>query len=247
MVKACSIRGAATLVFLLVANTAFPQESTPMVLDKVVAIVNKQVILASDLDDEIRLSVLDASQVGMGQLTRERALEHLIGRTLVEQQINAQDTEEKEPTAEEMNARVNELRHVLPACVNSRCDTDAGWKTFLSTNGLTEEQVETYLHSRLQILRFIEQRFRPGVRIPEDQIERYYNVTLVPQYAKGEAVPPLQQVASRIEEILLEQQVNVLFDQWLDNLRRQGNIEIVDQTLASQEAVMPETAAENAR
>jgi hypothetical protein len=246
MFKACSILGSA-LAFLFTAITAFPQDPKPLVLDKVVAVVNKQVILASDLDDEIRLSVLDASQLGMGELTREHALEHLIGRTLVEQQINAQDTEGEEPTAEEVNARVNDLRHVLPACVNSQCDTDAGWKRFLDTNGLTEEQVETYLRSRLEILRFIEQRFRPGVRIPEDQIERYYNVTLVPQYAKGEAVPPLQQVASRIEEILLEQQVNALFDQWLDNLRRQGNIEIVDQALASQEAVTPETAAENSR
>ena len=44
-------------------------------------------------------------------------------------------------------------------------------------------------------------------------------------------MPPLSDVAPRIEEILLEQQVTVLFDTWLDNLRKQGDVEILDPAL----------------
>jgi peptidyl-prolyl cis-trans isomerase SurA len=246
MRKTCSIRGAA-LAFLLVASGVFAQDATPVLLDKVVAVVNKHVILASDLDDEIRLSILDATQLGQGQPTRERALEQLISRTLVEQQIGDEDTEASQPTAEDIKARVNDLRRELPACVNSRCDTEAGWKTFLDAHGLTEESVEAYLRYRLTILQFIERRFRPGIRIPQDQVEAYYNVTLIPQYAAGEPVPPLDKVAPRIEEILLEQQVNVLFDQWLDNLRRQGDVEVVDQTLAPQLSAAGAAKPENSQ
>ncbi len=82
-------------------------------------------------------------------------------------------------------------------------------------------------------MRFIEQRFRQGIQITPQQIETYYHDTLLPQYAPGEAAPPLDQVAPRIQEILLEQQVNVLFDAWLTNLRAQGDVEVLDPALES--------------
>jgi len=38
-------------------------------------------------------------------------------------------------------------------------------------------------------------------------------------------------VSSRIEEILLQQRVNQLFDDWLATLRKQGQIEVLDPSL----------------
>ena len=221
------------LLLMLCAGGVFAQNSSPEVLDKVIAVVNKRVILSSDLDDEIRLSVLDQTQPGPGELTRERALEQLISRTLVEQQINDEDAEAAQPSPDDVKARVDELRRDLPACMRSQCGTDAGWKAFLDARGLTEERVEAYLRYRLEILRFIEARFRPGIRISQQEVESYYTLTLTPQYAAGEPVPALEKVAPRIEEILLEQQVNSLFDEWLENLRKQGEVEILDPTLES--------------
>lgn len=209
------------------------QSAPPVVLDQVVAVVNRQVILASDLDDEIRLSVLDQNRVGQGTLTRQRALEQLISRMLIEQQIRQEDTEAATPSAAEVAARLAELRKELPACVHQNCASDAGWKAFLAAHGLTPERVEAYVRYRMEILRFIEQRFRPGIRIAQQEVESYYRDTLVPQYATGEAIPPLDKVAPRIEEILLEQQVNVLFSDWLDNLRKQGDVEVLDPALES--------------
>jgi hypothetical protein len=89
---------------------------------------------------------------------------------------------------------------------------------------------------RVQILRFIELRFRQGIRIAPEEIETYYRETLSPQYPAGEAIPPLDKVSPRIEEILLEQQVSALFDDWLKNLRKQGNIEVLDPALETPEA-----------
>ncbi len=208
-------------------------DSSPVVLDRVVAVVNKHAILSSDLDDEIRLSVLDPDAGGHGALTRQRALEQLIGRTLIEQQIRQEDVQAIEPTQDEVSARTAQLRKQLPACVHRNCASDAGWQAFLASNGLTPERVEAYLRNRIEILGFIEQRFRQGIQISQDQIAAYYRDTLVPQFAPGEAVPPLDQVASRIQEILLEQQVNVLFDNWLANLRQQGDVEVLDPALES--------------
>ena len=53
-------------------TSASPQDAA-LVLDRAVAVVNKHVILSSDLDDEIRLSILEPNQSG-GQLTPQQAL-----------------------------------------------------------------------------------------------------------------------------------------------------------------------------
>jgi len=213
--------------------------ASPLVLDRAVAVVNKHVILASDLDDEIRLSVLDPNTVLQVDLTRQQALDQLISRTLIEQQIRQQDIEAIEPSPEEVNARLHEIRAELPTCIRQNCASDAGWKAFLAAHGLTAERVEAYLRYRLEILRFIEQRFRQGIQVSPQQIDLYYHETLVPQYAPGETVPPLDQVAPRIQEILLQQQVNELFDNWLTDLRRQGDVEVLDPELAPQPAPAP--------
>ncbi len=216
-----------------------PQAAAPVVLDRAVAVVNRHVILASDLDDETRLSVLDPNGVGQNGLTQQQALEQLISRALIEQQIRQEDMQAIEPSQQEVNARLDELRKQLPVCVRQNCATDTGWNAFLKSHELTIERVAAYLRYRLEILSFIEQRFRQGIKISQQQIETYYHDTLLPQYAPGESIPPLDQVAPRIQEILLEQQVNLLFDNWLNNLRQQGDVEV----LAPELAPAPETPA----
>lgn len=226
-----------------------PSPTGPVVLDSVAAVVNRHAILTSDIADEIRLSVIDPNQVGQGTLTPQRALEQLISRALVEQQIRQEDAQAAEPTQAEVDARIAQLRTELPACVHQNCASDAGWKAFLEQHALSPRQVETYIRYRMEILRFIELRFRAGIRISQPEIEAYYRDTLLPQYRPGEAVPTLDQVAPRIEEILLEQQVNVLFDQWLTNLRKQGDVEILDPGLnpadQNRSTATPKTAETN--
>jgi hypothetical protein len=242
----CSLLCLLVLCFSFVVPLLAAQQtsSSPVVLDSVVAVVNRHLILASDIDDEIRLSVLDPDRVGKVVLTRQRALDQLISRALIEQQIRREDEQAVQPSADEVNARLAEIRKELPACVHQNCASDAGWNTFLAAHGLTPQRVEAYLRYRLEILAFIEQRFRQGIHISPQDIETYYHSTLLPQYAPGEAIPPLDKVSPRIEEILLQQQVNVLFDEWLTNLRKQGDVEILDPSLATPETPAPDSGAQ---
>jgi peptidyl-prolyl cis-trans isomerase SurA len=210
---------------------ACAQSASPVVLDRVVAVVNRQAILLSDLDADIELSAIDPSEIGKGTPTPQHALEELISRTLIQQQIRQEDLQSVSPSDAEVKARIEEIRTELPDCVRAHCSTDAGWKSFLAAHGLTERRVEVYIHNRQEILNFIEERFRQGIEITHAQIETYYRNTLLPQFPAGETPPPLDQVASRVQEILLQQQVNALFDTWLDNLRSQGDVEILDPAL----------------
>jgi hypothetical protein len=207
-----------------------------VVLDRVVAVVNGQAILASDLDEEMRLAVLDPGIGGPGVLTRERTLEQLIGRTLIRQQIRQEDEQANAPSQAEVDARIDEMRSELPGCARKNCASEDAWKAFLAAHDLTPRRVEIYLRRRLEVLRFIERRFRQGIRISPQEVDTYYRQSLLPQYSAGDAVPALEKVAPRIEEILLQQQVNVLFDDWLTNLRKQGDVEVLDPELETPEA-----------
>jgi hypothetical protein len=223
------------MALLLPASAQSPAPA-PVVLDRVVAVVNNQAILASDVDEEVLLAVLDPGRAGLGVLTPQRALEQLISRALIQQQIHEEDEQAADPSPAEVEARLTEIRREVPACVRQNCASDAGWKAFLAAHDLSEQRVQSYLRYRLQILRFIELRFRQGIRISQQEIETYYRETLLPQYGPGDAFPTLDTVAPRIQEILLQRQVNVLFDDWLKNLREQGNVEVLDPALEAKDA-----------
>jgi sRNA-binding carbon storage regulator CsrA len=114
------------------------------VLDRVVAVVNNQAILASDVDEEIRLAVLDPGQVGLGVLTPQSALEQLVSRALIQQQIRQEDAQALEPTQSEVDARLLEIRKEVPACIHENCATAEGWKVFLTARTDTGAGRELY-------------------------------------------------------------------------------------------------------
>ncbi len=219
-----------------------PQSSSPIVLDRVVAVVNNQAILSSDVDDEMRLSILEQRAAARAKETPQDALQRIISRTLIQQQMREQDSQASQPTDEQVTARIATIRNELPACILANCATDAGWKDFLASHGLTQQRVEKYLRNRLAILHFIELRFRPAISIPRSEIDTYYKDTLLPQYPKDQAIPPLEQVEPRIREILLQQHVNILFSDWLDNLRKEGDVEVLDPSLETDAAPAPTPA-----
>jgi hypothetical protein len=235
------MRAAATIRCFALSAVVLPGLGTgpgllaqqPVVLDSVVAVVNNHAILSSDIDRDMRLSVLEPSEAAGEKPDRRSALDRLISRELIEEQMTPEEAKQAQPTQQELKDRLTALRGDLPACARFHCSTGAGWAAFLAANSLNEDQAEAYLKARLSLLAFIENRFRQGTRISQDEIENYYRDTLVPEYPAGQKPPPLDSVEERISEILLQQQVSQLFSAWLDNLRKQGNVEILDPALVA--------------
>src|SRR4051812_13313142 len=71
-------------------------------LDRVIAVVNRQVVLQSDLEDKMQLSVLDPSTNRNANDTKQKALDRLISRTLIQQQIQQENIPAAEPTPAEI-------------------------------------------------------------------------------------------------------------------------------------------------
>ena len=201
-----------------------PSADEPIELDHVVGIIGSNVLLESDVEP---LRVLP------GQNTPDSAMRLLIDRTLILQQMEQQ----QQPTtasAEEVQKSLAELKKQIPACARFHCEAAQGWAEFLRSNDLTEAAVEQRWSQRIAILSFIDLRFQSGIRISQEQIAAYYQKTLVPALAKkDEKAPPLAEVSKRIQEILLQQQVSGLFQDWVSSLRDQGNVQIVDEAYAA--------------
>jgi peptidyl-prolyl cis-trans isomerase SurA len=202
-------------------------------LDHVVAIIGPSVILQSDVVQEMHLSALEPLQILPGQNTPNAALRRLIDRTLILEQMREQGQPIDTPQPDVQKA-IAGLRKTIPACEQEKCGTEEKWDYFLRSNELNPDLVEERWSQRMAILRFIDLRFRSGIHVAPDEISAYYKKTLAPALEKNhETAPPLADVSTRIQEILLQQQVSGLFQDWLGSLRDQGNIRIVDQAYSA--------------
>jgi peptidyl-prolyl cis-trans isomerase SurA len=194
-------------------------------LDRVVAVVNGDLILESDLDEEARMAAFQPLG-GQTAATREELIERLIDRALILQQIRLQPQVAIEDAQVDSELRV--LRKSIPECVAYGCETEAGWEKFVAAQGFTVEELRERWRQRMEVLRFIEARFRMGIRISQAEMDAYYMGTLVPAYEKEKVTAPAEAtIAARIQEILLQQQVDKLLDDWLTSLRAEGSVKIV--------------------
>ena len=194
-------------------------------LDRVVAVVNGDLILESDLDEEARMGAFQPFG-DRTTATREQLIERLIDRDLILQQIRLLPQVAIEDAQVDSELRV--LRKNIPECVAYGCEMEAGWEKFVAAQGFTVEELRERWRQRMEVLRFIEARFRMGIRISQAEMDAYYKETLVPAYEKEKATAPAEAaIADKIQEILLQQQVDKLLDDWLTSLRAEGSVRTV--------------------
>lgn len=203
-------------IFLLLAGVMQAQ-----VVDRMVAVVNRHVILESDLDQATRVEFLMQAKP-IERLTyadRTACLERLIDRSLLDQQIV--NPAMLDPTPGELKTKIEEVREGIPGAAK-----DETWKTILAGYGLTQQDVEEQLTSQVRILRFIDLRFRGLVRVDKEAIASYYQDRFLPEVRKRNAAEPkLEEVSDKIEQILAEQRIDELLSNWLKTLRAQAHIE----------------------
>jgi hypothetical protein len=157
-----------------------------------------------------------------------QAMQQIVNRTLLLNQMQEQKLVPP-PTEQEVDEEIAGLRKQIPACAGQSCETEQGWQRFLKAHGLTEPELRTHWKQRMAILDLIRVRFRTGVRITKPEIESYYKEKLVPEFeARKLKPPPLAEVSDRVEEVLLQQHVNVLLEDYLRSLKDAGSVLILD-------------------
>jgi peptidyl-prolyl cis-trans isomerase SurA len=195
------------------------------VLDRVVAVVNGDVILESDVDEERRFEELQPYRT-VTEESRSKLIERLVDRALILQQAALEPEDTVSDSA--LDAQLLSLRKNIPECKTAHCETDEGWQKFIATHGFTVEEFREQWRKRMQLLKFIAVRFSNGIKISDDEIKAYYEKVMLPEYAKRRVTPPaLDTISKRIEEVLLQQQVGALLEDWLKSLRAQGSVKMM--------------------
>ncbi len=95
----------------------------------------------------------------------------------------------------------------------------------LGRRGLSAAQLLDQLQWQLVVLRFIDQRFRPGVIVSDEEVRAYYEqhaAELNRQYP-GNNTP--EDLMPRIREIVEGERINRNFEDWLQQARKTVRIE----------------------
>jgi hypothetical protein len=128
-------------------------------------------------------------------------------------------------SAEELAEREQTIRAQLKGA-----ETTEGWHEMLARYALTEKDFDSALANQLKVMRFVELRLRPTIRVSRDEIAQYYNETLVPEVKKaGKEPEPLERLSPRIRELLVQRQMDTVLEDWLANLRSQSEVHLTSE------------------
>jgi peptidyl-prolyl cis-trans isomerase SurA len=210
--------GACLLALLCMAASA-------EVVDRAIAVVNGHLVTWSDLDEQMRFEALENGRP-LKELTdadRRAAFDRLVQDWILRDQMQGTVP----ATDADVDARIASLRAALHMDAGSE-GGDAKWVATLNSYGLSMDELRALAANQLEILRFLEFRVRPLVRVSRQEVEEYYTQTLAPQVrAQGQTPEPEEQVSAKIRELLEEQKMNQEMRKWLDTMRSQSRVQVL--------------------
>ncbi|MBV8732487.1 MAG: hypothetical protein JO336_21970 [Acidobacteriia bacterium] len=208
------------LVFLCVSVSpcVIPLPAHAEIIDRIAVSLGNSVITNSDIDHEIRVTAFQSGNQPDFSLPNRRAT----AQRMIEQKLIRREMEQSHypfPSPAEADPLLEQLR-------TSRYRDDAAYQQALDDYRITEQDLRDELIWQLTLLRFIEVRFRPGVRVSDQEIEDYFNKEVKPV---AEATHPGQPLAledyrNQIENTLAEQRTDREVDNWLEDARKRAQI-----------------------
>ena len=190
-------------------------------LDRVVAAVEYRAITERDVEIEFHLEQFLNGERPAGN-PDEKAREEVRNR-LVQQALLAQEAQNLPPSTVPWKTAAADL-----ADVQKKFGSPEAYQKALEALGLDTQQVLERLRLRETILELINKRLRPQAWVDNSEIENYYRDTFVPafkQHSQGPA-PDLAEVQDKIHEILTQEKINKLLDQWIADLKTTHRVEL---------------------
>jgi hypothetical protein len=189
-----------------------------VVIDRVAVIVGNRVIKTSDIDRNVRVSqFMNGEPLNLSEAEKRKVADRLVVQELIWQEMKSGGY--SQPTDQDVNAYLQQL-------VRDRFKgSEAQLRSALAKYGLTEDQLRKYLLWQLTVLRFIDQRFRPGVLVTDDDVRAYYEQhreELQKAYPQNNSIEALD---AKIREIIVGERVNQAFEEWLEQTRARTRIE----------------------
>ncbi len=185
-----------------------------LLIDRIAAVVNGTVITESDILWYLALDP-ETPEGTFSEDVRARALRQLIDQALLHQEA------EKLPA---LPVAEPEIESYL-AQLRARFPSESAFRRRLAAVGLDEQTLREIARHRVEILRFIDFRFRSFVFVSEQEVQWYYETHVLPEaQRRGTPPPPLGDVRSLIERILRDEKMKAEMIAWLEEARRRAEI-----------------------
>jgi len=191
-----------------------------VVVDKMVATVNGELITYSDLLWQLALqpnTPLDSPS----SEDLNRALDLLIRQLLIGQE--AEKLPSINPSDEEINAALKQLLEHFP----SRAEFEERARRV----GLSGEQLKELVRRRVRIDKYLDFRFRSFTVVTQKEVEDYYRDVWVPRFRRrqpGSLLPKFEEVRAEIEKTLTEDKTESDLTTFLDEARERAEVIILN-------------------
>jgi len=216
---------AALVIALLPAAPALSQGPPPVpapaadqsleLRDRILAVVDEDPILASDVDRAIALGLSERRDGENEHAFRRRVLESLIVQRVRLHEVDRFGIEQV--PVEQIEEQVEQIR--------SRFPSEEAFRRQLSEVGLDLDGLRQLVARQLAVLTYFEEFLGPRIFVDLEEIREYYEETLVPELeGRGEPVPPIEDVREDIRNLLKQQRLNEAIEARTEELRRQADI-----------------------
>jgi peptidyl-prolyl cis-trans isomerase SurA len=201
------------VLFLMLAGA-----QSPVVIDRIAVIVGKHAIKISDIVEDLRVTeFLNRQPLDLNAAAKRKSAERLIDQEIIRQEIVTGGY--RRPSEAEGQAYEKQLE-------NDRFHGSAAqMRQALAKYDLTEERLREELLWQLTVLRFIDQRFRAGVLVTDEEVKSYceqHLAALRAQYPNGYSLEELQ---AKVRSSLEGERINQSFNEWLEQQRKMYRIE----------------------
>lgn len=153
-------------------NTTFPaaQMHPAYAQDKIVAIVNQDVITQKDLADFLNFMRLQLSQEYKGRELEEKiqGMKVALLTKLIDDRLILQEAKKNNVSVDEgkIKAKINEVKREYP--------TESHFHAELMKQGLTQGDIEKKLREQLMMFTIIDQKVRSKIIIKPDEVTEFY-------------------------------------------------------------------------
>jgi hypothetical protein len=189
-----------------------------VVIDRIAVVVDKHIIKTSDIERDLRATeFLNHAPLDLSLDAKRKSAERLIDQTVIREEM--EKGAYSRPSAADVDGMLKRLLQDRFGGSPTRLNEE------LSRHGLTEEQLRMELQWQLDVLKFIEQRFRPGVLVTDQEVQSYYDQHQADLKRQFPQIKTYEGMEPKIRASLEGERLNRNFDQWLADARKRDHIE----------------------
>ena len=201
---------------LAVGGSAITQAEEREPVDRILAVVDDDPILASEVEQILAFGIVKPEDDEDQRATQRRALDFLIEERLRFHEVDRFGF--AEVPIDVVDGEFNRLQE--------RIGGSAKFDQALEKLGLDEQGARQVLARQVMVWVYVEERLGARIFVGLEDIRQYYDEELVPQLVeRGNEVPPIEEVREPIRTLLREQRKNDELESWTMDLLQEADIE----------------------